>query len=90
MLVLSRKLNERIHIGDDIVVTVVRTGRGQIRLGIEAPSDIKILREELLHLESAGPVGSDETDDDNVEASEEREWSPAARTSETAGRPARD
>jgi len=47
MLVLSRKENERIKLGDSIVVTVVRVGRDKVRLGIEAPSDMLVLREEL-------------------------------------------
>ena len=38
MLVLSRKLGEKIVIGDNIVVTVVKIDRNQIRLGIEAPT----------------------------------------------------
>lgn len=45
MLVLSRKLGERIYIGDSIVVTVVDIDRGKVRLGIEAPRDIEILRD---------------------------------------------
>jgi len=48
MLVLSRKKEERIMIGDDIVLTVLRTGKGRIVLGIEAPREVKIMREELL------------------------------------------
>jgi len=47
MLVLSRKAGQRIHIGDDIVITVVRTGKGSVRLGVDAPSDIPIVRDEL-------------------------------------------
>lgn len=47
MLVLSRKCGERILIGDDVVVTVVRTGRDAVRIGVEAPRDIKVIREEL-------------------------------------------
>lgn len=47
MLVLSRRENERIKLGDSIVVTVVRVGRDKVRLGIEAPSDMLVLREEL-------------------------------------------
>ena len=38
MLVLSRKLGEKIVIGDNIVVTVVKIDRNQIRIGIEAPA----------------------------------------------------
>jgi carbon storage regulator len=47
MLVLSRKSNESIRIGDDIVVTVVDLGRGRVRLGIEAPKQIPVHREEI-------------------------------------------
>ena len=48
MLVLSRKLNEKIVINGNIVVTVVKIDRNQIRLGIEAPGDVPIYREEIL------------------------------------------
>ena len=47
MLVLSRKVNEKIVIDGGIVLTVVKIEGGQVRLGIEAPSDVKILREEI-------------------------------------------
>jgi carbon storage regulator len=47
MLVLSRKLNERIWIGQKISVTVMDIERGKVRLGIDAPKDVPILREEL-------------------------------------------
>ena len=48
MLVLSRKDTERIFVGDTIVVTVVKIQGGVVRLGIEAPPEILIAREELL------------------------------------------
>jgi len=48
MLVLSRKLNEKIIIAGDIVITVVKIDRNQVRLGIEAPGHIPVYREELL------------------------------------------
>jgi carbon storage regulator len=47
MLVLSRKLGEKIVIGDSIVVTVVKIDRNQIRIGIEAPSEVPVYREEI-------------------------------------------
>ncbi len=47
MLVLSRKESERIRLGESIVVTVVRVSGDKVRLGIEAPSDVLVLREEL-------------------------------------------
>ena len=47
MLVLSRKESERIRLGDDIVLTIVRVSGDKVRLGIEAPANVVILREEL-------------------------------------------
>lgn len=47
MLVLSRKLGEKIIIGENIVVTVVKIDRNQIRLGIEAPTQVPVYREEI-------------------------------------------
>jgi carbon storage regulator len=47
MLVLSRKTGERIRIGDNVTVTIVRIGPNNVRLGIEAPRDLNIVREEL-------------------------------------------
>ncbi|MBN1908950.1 MAG: carbon storage regulator [Pirellulales bacterium] len=47
MLVLSRKVGQRILIGDNIAVTVVRVAQGSVRIGVEAPSDLTIVREEI-------------------------------------------
>jgi len=47
MLVLSRKPSERIMVGDDIAITVVRIGPNAVRIGIEAPREMNIVREEL-------------------------------------------
>ena len=47
MLVLSRKPGEKILIGDKISITVVRITPGIVRIGVEAPDDLPILREEL-------------------------------------------
>lgn len=47
MLVLSRKVNESILLGDEIEVTIIRVKGGGVRLGILAPDQIKILRKEL-------------------------------------------
>ena len=58
MLVLSRKPGERIIIGDDITVTVVRIGPNTVRLGIDAPAHLNIVREELiLNAETIGLPG---------------------------------
>ncbi|HEV3167011.1 MAG TPA: carbon storage regulator [Isosphaeraceae bacterium] len=48
MLVLSRKVQQKLYIGKDICVTVVRLNGGQVRLGIEAPREVPVLRAELL------------------------------------------
>ena len=48
MLVLTRKLMEKLYIGDDICVTVVRLEGGQVRLGIEAPREVAVVRAELV------------------------------------------
>ena len=60
MLVLSRKVNEQIVIGDNIRVTVVSIRGNQIRLGFEAPPDVLIFREELRpgHALHHAPAGS--------------------------------
>ena len=47
MLVLSRYEGEKILVGDDIVITVCRVNGGQVRIGIEAPREIVVIREEL-------------------------------------------
>ena len=51
MLVLTRRLGETIRIGDDITVTVLGCHGNQVRLGIGAPRDVHIVREELLDRE---------------------------------------
>ncbi len=48
MLVLTRKLMEKLYIGDNVCVTVVRLEGGQVRLGIEAPREVPVVRAELL------------------------------------------
>ena len=48
MLVLSRKAGERVLVGDNVFITVVRIGPNAVRLGIEAPKDMNIVREELI------------------------------------------
>ncbi|NLI94160.1 MAG: carbon storage regulator CsrA [Peptococcaceae bacterium] len=47
MLVLSRKVNERILIGDDIEIIIVAAAGDNVRIGIKAPKDVKILRSEV-------------------------------------------
>ena len=47
MLVLSRKVGEKILIGDNISVTIVRVAQGTVRVGVEAPQELPIVREEI-------------------------------------------
>jgi len=54
MLVLSRKLNERIVVGGSVVVTVVRISGDKVRLGIDAPDDVRVIRDEVADLDGAG------------------------------------
>jgi carbon storage regulator len=55
MLVLSRRENESIRLGDSIVVTVVRVAGDKVRLGIEAPANMLVLRQEL-EVHSSAPM----------------------------------
>lgn len=48
MLVLTRKISQRIVVGNDVKITVVRVDGNKVRLGIEAPSNVPIFREEVL------------------------------------------
>lgn len=58
MLVIARKLGERVMIGDAVVVKVCRIDRGVVRLGIDAPPAVRVIREELA--ERPEPVETDE------------------------------
>ena len=57
MLVLSRKSTESIHIGDSIVVTVLEIRGNKVRIGIDAPKAIHVLRSELQNVISELPSG---------------------------------
>ena len=61
MLVLSRKVGERILIGDKITITVVKIGHGGVRVGVEAPAELAVVREELERTERAIASGQTET-----------------------------
>jgi carbon storage regulator len=58
MLVLSRKESQRIKLGDSIVVTVIRVAGDRVRLGIDAPPEMLVLREELEGRPAAGANSS--------------------------------
>jgi carbon storage regulator len=56
MLVLSRKVGERIRIGDGVTITVVRITSSGVRLGIEAPVELPVVREELYQQMNRSPA----------------------------------
>ncbi len=59
MLVLSRKETQRIRVGDSVVVTIVKVSGDKVRVGIEAPSDMLVLRDELEPWETVkSPIGT--------------------------------
>ncbi|MFO0919299.1 MAG: carbon storage regulator [Planctomycetaceae bacterium] len=55
MLVLTRQTSQAIHLGSEIVITVLRTSQGSVKLGIEAPPDVRIARAEIC-FEDGGPA----------------------------------
>lgn len=64
MLILSRKLDESIVIGDSITLKVIAIDKGVVKLGIDAPSHIRILRSELIRaVEDSNKAASEEHDE---------------------------
>jgi carbon storage regulator len=55
MLVLSRKESQRIRLGDSIVITIVKISGDKVRVGIDAPSTVLVLRDELETRDAAPP-----------------------------------
>jgi len=68
MLVLSRKTNERVLIGDEISVTIVRIGPNTVRIGIDAPREFDIVREELIITEQDPTPTETESKNESEEA----------------------
>ena len=66
MLVLARKLDEAITIGDNIVVKVISVDKGVVKLGIDAPSDVSIVRNELLEDVKDSNIAASKDTDINV------------------------
>ncbi len=58
MLVLTRKLDEGIYIGNDVKITVIEITGNQVKLGISAPKDVSIFREEVLNKIIEDNIGS--------------------------------
>ena len=58
MLVLSRKLGQRFQVGQDIRVTIVKIDRNSVRIGIEAPNEVSVYREEIVPVENERPLNA--------------------------------
>ncbi len=84
MLVLTRKLQESILIGDDIKLTVIRTSANQVRIGIEAPRSVRVTRGEIPRFED-DPRDSTGSAPDRPKPS----WNELPDTSPLASRVAR-
>jgi carbon storage regulator len=69
MLILTRKKDESLRIGDDIVITVVSVGGGHVRLGIEAPRELPVHRSEIYEKIASAESG---TEDGGAEGTTER------------------
>ena len=70
MLVLTRKKSEMILIGENIVIKVIRTGQGTVRLGIDAPADVRILRGEVCEESFASSSAQQEEEDESCSLDE--------------------
>ena len=54
MLVLTRKRSEMIQIGENVMIKVIQTGRSVVKIGIEAPDDVRVIRAELAGIPGPG------------------------------------
>ena len=74
MLVLTRKIQEKIHIGDNVTITVVRIQGNTVRVGIEAPQDVRVIRGEIGLVE---PMTVDASNSDHPASSGQSTSEPA-------------
>ena len=85
MLVLTRKTQEKIQIGDSVTITVVRIKGNTVRVGIEAPRDVRVVREELVVRDAAVPR-SVEADGSEVATATNSEEDAAEGAADGGGR----
>jgi carbon storage regulator CsrA len=83
MLVLTRKLQETIQIGENITITIVRIKGNTVRVGIEAPRDVRVARGEVFTRELSGKAHGESTSDS-------AEFSQDDSPSDATGRPVTD
>jgi carbon storage regulator CsrA len=70
MLVLTRKTQERIHIGDNITISILKLKGNTVRIGIEAPRDVRVLRGELPTFDGTFEIEATETATSQTETSQ--------------------
>ena len=56
MLILTRRINESLVIGDDVTVTILGVKGNQVRIGVDAPWNVSVHREELAHKDDETPT----------------------------------
>jgi carbon storage regulator len=70
MLILSRKIDEKIKIGEDITITLIDVHGDQVKIGVEAPKHVKVFRQEVFDAiqseNKAAVVGSETTNNENA------------------------
>ncbi len=64
MLILSRKINEKIKIGEDITLTILEVRGDQVKVGVEAPKDVKVFRQEVYESIQKENLAAAKTPDD--------------------------
>ena len=62
MLILTRQINESLVIGDDVTVTILGVKGNHVRIGVDAPRDVSVHREELAHKDDKTPTSRSDKD----------------------------
>jgi len=78
MLVLTRKQAETIQIGDNVTIKVIRTGKGSVKIGIDAPSNVRVLRGELASQEDFASQSDEPSEDEGEKVRTEPDFEDSA------------
>ncbi len=71
MLILSRKIDEKIRIGEDIIITLIDVHGDQVKIGVEAPKSVKVFRQEVfdaIQMENKAALGNKTQDTNAISA----------------------